>query len=488
MNFRFKERANIIMDRMLLNSTSRRLKLLELLNSSGQWVLVNYVAKELGCSPQTVISDCEHFENEWPDYLTIDFSKKRGLRFQMVKNHPISDLYKEIMKEALTFSLMEIAFFNPGMNSTFYHQKLFISDSSLYRVFRSLKPILEERGINFAQTSYTMTGSNELQVRYFLILYFLEVNKLGDWPFPLDKKLLMETIEIVKSIFEFKMNVSFSNYLLYAMAITIIREQQGFKVRPSIINKHLNANPIQSEEKLDLFLHEHFPEVDKNSFYLSIFWWNYCWNNPQEKENVRQYGEQFMALLSDSLGMKPSAESKEAIITWMMHIYARHQFYPYEKFILYDHYHYATISVKRTYTFYTQKVAECLDQIEKKSRFPWKTTYLDEMLHKILLLWEKLLDSMDKLHPKISVVILSNIGDEHADILSYLLKKRFQDNISICFSGDELALEKTLDYDLCISNYTIADINEDNLIVVDDIPSNKNWFDLSAIIRSKRHF
>ncbi|MFD2388130.1 helix-turn-helix domain-containing protein [Enterococcus rivorum] len=421
------------MDRMLLNSTSRRLKLLELLNSSSQWVLVNYVAKELGCSPQTVISDCEHIENEWPDYLTIDFSKKRGLRFQMVKNHPISDLYKEIMKEALTFALMEAAFFNPGMNSAFYHQKLFISDSSLYRVFRSLKPLLQERGIDFAQTSYTMTGSNELQVRYFLILYFLEVNKISDWPFPLDKKQLMKTIEIVKSIYEFKMNVSFSNYLLYAMAITIIREQQGFKIRPSIINKHLNVNPIEPSENLDLFLQENFPEVDKNSFYLSIFWWNYSWNNAQEKQNVRQYAEQFMSLLSDSIGIKPSAESNEAIVTWMMHIYARHQFYPYEKFILYDHYHYATVSVKRTYTFYTQKVAECLDQIEKKSRFPWKTTYLNEMLHKILLLWANLLDSLEQLQPKISVVILSNIGIEHSDILSYLLQKDFKKKLLFAF-------------------------------------------------------
>lgn len=472
---------------MLLNSTSRRLKLLELLNSSGQWVLVNYMAKELGCSPQTVISDCEHFENEWPDYLTIDFSKKRGLRFQMVKNHPISDLYKEVMKEALTFSLMEIVFFNPGLTSSSYSQQLFISDSSLYRVFRSLKPVLEERGIDFTQTTYTLTGSNELQVRYFLILYFLEVNKLNDWPFPLEKEQLRQTIELIKRIFKFKMNVSFSHYLLYSMAITIIREKQGFKIHPSIISKHLEANPLQSADKLDFFLQEYFPEVDRESFYLSVFWWDYSWSNPQEKENIRQIGEHFMDLLSQSLGIVPSHESVDAVVTWMTHIYSRHKFYPYEKFILYNHYHYATISIKKSYTFYTEKVSECLEQIERKSRFPWKSTYLDEMLHKILILWENILDSMDRIRPQISVVILSNIGNEHSDVLSYLVQKRFQEKVSICFAGDEFSLDKSLKYDLCISNYTTSQIDKNNLVVVDDIPSNKNWLDLSSFIHSKRH-
>lgn len=319
--------------------------------------MVNYVTNKLSCSPQTVISDCEHFENEWPNYLSIDISKKRGLRFQMVKNQPISDLYKEVMKEALTFSLMEITFFNPGRPSSFYSQQLFISHSSLYRVFRSLKPVLEERSIPFTQASYTITGANELQIRYFLILYFLEVNKLNDWPFPIEKKKLIEALQIVKSSFKFKMNVSFSNYLLYAMAVTIIREQQGFKIHPTIVKSYLEMNPVQTVNELNHFLQEHFPEVAQKNFYLSVFWWDYCWNNPQEKENIRQVGEQFIALLSKSLGITPSKESSDAIITWMMHIYARHTFYPYEKFILYNHYRYATLSIKRSYTFYTQKVA-----------------------------------------------------------------------------------------------------------------------------------
>lgn len=474
------------MEKILLNSTSRRLKLLELLNNAGHHGDVNEFAKKLGCSPQTVLTDCEYFENGWPDYLTIDFSRKRGLHLQMMKNHPISDLYKDVMKDSLTFSLGETIFFHPGMSSDFYSQKLFVSESSLYRLFRALNHVLEERDILLTQTSYVMTSTNELQIRYFFILYFMEINKPRDWPFFLDKLKLIELVDIIKKDFKLKMNFSISNYFLYAIAITLIREQQGFKIDSSLINKHLSINPIKPLANLDLFLEENFPKIDRDSFYLSVFWWDYIWSNHQEKENVQILAQHFIELLTSSFKIEMCAKDQKEITKWLVHIYARHNFYPYKKYICYNHYRYITITIKKRYPYYTKKVVESLKILEDKSHFPWESIYLNEILHKILFLWKNLLASLDELRPKISIAVSSKSGQDHAETLAYLLQKRFHDQIEITSSNDTLTFTDKINYDLCVSNHTIDWIKDEDLIIVNDIPSNKNWLDLATIINEKR--
>lgn len=477
------------MERLLQHTMIRRVRLLEFLVQSNQWIATNQLTKKLNCSQQTILSDCEYFENEWPEYVVIETSKKLGIRLYMNRQHSIGELYKKMMKSSGDLSLLESLLFFPNQDTLFHKQRLYTSESSLYRSYRRLKQVLNDRNLDILhqQDTYSLVGENELQVRFFLVLYFCETYEEKEWPFPVDKQLVQDCLAILVKYFPFKQTINAMKFLAYSFAILLIREEQGF----GLTNKNnVVATKVSEvdERVLTELLQPSYSAVQTIDVYRSIFWWEFGWVDPKERKKVEQLAEHYLASLCSALHVTLAESNKKELIHWLQLIYVRHKLYPYQESIIHSRFTQPSTALKRNYPLFANQVSDLLYVLEAESSFPWQSHYYNEILCETFFHWNTLYKKLDKQLVTLNILIMSDLGKEHAAFLSYLIENRFPKRVSTyyesCNSSEALSFSK-VDYDLCISNYLVERVDSNELIVVEDIPSPKNWLDIAYCINQK---
>lgn len=478
------------MERLIQNTMIRRVRLLDILIHSNHWTSLKDLTKRLKCSQQTVLSDCDYFENEWLDYVVMEVSKNLGIRIYMNKKHSVNELYKKMMKSSSDLALLESFFFYPNKDTSFHVKRLYVSESSLYRSYKRLKLVLNDRKIDIThyQDAYVLTGENELQLRLFLVLYFCEAYEETEWPFPIEKEYIYKLVNIVTKTFPFKITLNSIKFLMYSMAISIIRGEQG--VNCPVKHDHCRGKITNKTvvEKFESILRLKYPTLNYRQFYQSIFWWEYIWEEEGEKNRVNQWCDTILKELCSSLNVVIAEKNKLELMNWIQFIYARHRVYPFQEYIIHNRFAQSGISIKKNYPLYAQKVSDILKLLEKQTQFPWYSSYYDELLHEIFFQWNELYKQLDKKYSKLIVLVLSDLGEEHEEFLSYLLKNRFPNKVDVYCSSESIRLkdeENKLIYDLCISNYTLRDVDPQNFVVVEDIPSIKNWIDISYCMNQK---
>lgn len=485
------------MERLLSPSMHRRVLLLNLLSGSNSWITSDYLAERIECSKKTIMLDCQYIEDRWSDYLTIETSRKHGIRLITSPHRSIHEIYNEIIQESNAFTLLESIFFQPNKQAVFWEQKLFLSNSSLYRLSKVIGSALKDRNIQMDRSPYFVHGKDERQVRYFFTSYFIEVYGIRDWPFQLDREKVFSLTNKIDQKFDLKLNDSQIVHLAYSIAVTIIRERQGFLIQnkkvpmDSFVKRTIDVRKYQAEieeiaEPLEVILPNNWYE----DFCYSIFWWDFGWDNEQEKINVIHQAEVLVDTIKKALSISISEQSKFSIVRLIEYIYAKHKMFPYKQFMVYDRYLYSSKAIKQNFVVFTEVVSKALSILETKMKFPWKSMYLSSILHEMAIRWQDLGKLTDEMRHQVSVLVLSDLGKEHAQLLSSVLKDNFQNKVSLSVQEnhvyDEAATYSKQGYDLYVSNYAVDAVDSEVNMIVEDIPSFKNLTDLRKYIDKRR--
>ncbi|MBO0446626.1 helix-turn-helix domain-containing protein [Enterococcus ureilyticus] len=485
------------MERLLAPSMHRRVLLLNLLNGSNSWITSDYLAESIECSKKTIMLDCQYIEDRWSDYLTIETSRKHGIRLITSPHRSIHEIYIEIIQESNAFSLLESVFFEPRQVAAYWEKKLFLSNSSLYRLSNVISSALKDRNIQMSRSPYYVHGKDERQIRYFFTCYFIEVYGIREWPFHLDREKIFKLSSKINKKFDLELNDSQIVHLAYSIAVTIIRERQGFLIQNrkdpinSFVQTTIDVRKYQKDvEEIAEPLHVVLPDNWYEDFCYSIFWWDFGWDNEQEKVNVIYQAENLVTTIQEALSISISEPSKVSIIRLIEYIYAKHKLFPYKKFMVYDRYLYSSKAIKQNFIVFTAVVSKALGVLEKKMKFPWKTMYLDGILHEMAIRWQDLSRLTDEMRHQLSVLVLSDLGKEHAQLLSSVLKENFRNKVSLSVQETHF-YEQSVNcaeqsYDLYVSNYAIETVDEKINMIVEDIPSFKNLTDLRKYIDKRR--
>lgn len=486
------------MERLLSTKIARRILLLNWLYGAEDWITAERLATKLRCSVKTVFKDCDYLESNWKNHLTIDVSKKNGLKMSISSNHSVHDIYADVLKSSDAFTLLEAVFFHPGESSEELEKRCYMSSSTLYRLYRKTNFPLKERNLRLERNPFVFSGNDEREIRYFFSYYFVEVYGVHRWPFKFEKEKILTIVKKLNEDFQLYLSDIRIIHMAFSIAVTLTRIEQRYMNTDKLSNKavfHIKSGAVTSTEyKNELSpligeLNLSLPADWYEDFSNSVFWWLSCWK-PAEENNVQQSVDFLLDEILSNLHVSIDEQSRTKITKVIQNIYCLHQIYPYKKHIIYSRFFYSGKSIKQNFILFSAFSSKALAKLEKESGFPWKSLYLNEILHCLMLYWQDLPTQLFKRRGKVSITVLSDLGKEHAEVMSSIIKMVFTNNVivttqntSLLGTPKKVSVEKS---DLYVSNHRIQYLAGERVVVVEDILSQRNITELRRIIEQNQ--
>ncbi|MGX6962811.1 helix-turn-helix domain-containing protein [Vagococcus xieshaowenii] len=490
------------MRKLLDNSTRRRLELLEYLSNTSGWVNSNDLATKLEASLRTINSDIQYLKENWSQYITIETSKKNGVRLTTPPNSHLQLIYKEIVANSDNFLLLENMFFCPTKNLEDWENDLYTSYSSLYRTSQLITEVVSRHGLELKKAPFHISNKNEINVRYFFINYFNEVYFNQHWPFKLDRQLVTSlAIDIAEAFFgvsHHEIDDIMLVYLAYVLAVSLTRYSQGFIIDDAFNSSLEKYLPIVEGEKGQLKELAKYLAIDYNDELLkdivsSIYLFKREAFSVKEWALISNELNTFIDEFEVILNVHPTEEDRYLINRTFKAIFLHHQTYPEREDVLFNSYTYNAKLIMENYPGYSNYLKYGLKQLENKTNFPWYSQYYEHLIYWLMIKWNNLAVLIDQKKKKASVLILNDHGKDHTLFMANLFQHNFGNKASFTpYTGEMLSIE-TLDpslwedYDVVISNFALNDIPEEKLVLVNSYPSNQEWAKIRYAINKAHH-
>ncbi|PAB01036.1 helix-turn-helix domain-containing protein [Enterococcus canintestini] len=472
---------------MLLNTAmKRRLYLIEFLAKQERWWPLEEAAAHLDCSTKTLITDVNYINDELEEYLHIDISKVRGIKAHPMQSNKINNIYQNVIQSSNEFQFLEQVFLNPDQDAEFWINKLFLSEATFYRMVSSVGKALKRRGLTLERKPFRITAPDERWVRFFYQAYFLEAYGTANWPFPIDRQELICFVMRTSTDFDILWDDHEIIEHAYLLMVTIIRASQGFLLSEAIYAEeddlldHLIKSNHSYSEKIASTQYVLVPEWYKETS-RTVFYEYYTWDNQQQEIRIQTAVEHFLQAVSKAVDFPLSTRDEKKIVQQLMGLYSTYSLYPYDREILHNYSQESAQNIQRIYPIFSKIVSVNLREIEKDCNFPWVQKTESDVLCILLKEWENLPLQLESLRRRLSILIVSNMGIRHANMLRSLLKGQYGERFKIDLykesplfvSSAELKLFE--EYDLVVTNDLLADYQHSNLMIVDNYLSETDW-------------
>ncbi|MGG5370458.1 helix-turn-helix domain-containing protein [Enterococcus sp. AZ196] len=482
------------MRRLLKNTTQRRLAIIGVLRDLIGWQNPEMIADLLDCSMKTILSDVEAINEHWGEHVGVEYSRTNGLRLNDALHNKTRQLARNLMEESEAFTFLERIFFQPNEDMDYWINELYISEATFYRMIKQIDKVLKEKGLVLERRPFRITAKNERWVRVFYVQLLLEKYGLNEWPFDLEHERVIDFIRNANRSFDIVYNdreILESSYLL---AVIIVRTSQGFVLTE---NEKMNLNQALIDKILTLrpaadrivygtqynVTNQWYYEV-ANSLFCSCFITRF---EPSCQITLR-YLESFLRELELVHELTLTEERRKKILQKLLQLQAAYQVCPYPRSILFDSAAYFSRNAKQQYPHFTKYVHQLLLRMERTHGDPWFSQFYFAVLTILFKEWEGLAHSLDVHSAKVQILVVSDSGISHAEMLAELIRNRFYYLVGIeahqgsilDFSPDE-SFKK---YDLVIANYPIKDYSYGNLKIVDDFLTESDLSSIGSFIKN----
>lgn len=491
--------GGVFLRELLDSSTQRRLSILETLNEHGGWISSNELAKRNSASLRTINSDVNYLKDHWYPHLLIETSKKNGIRLQTQPSSHVGLVYNYIMKHSEAFQFLEEVFFNPTLSIERWGEKLFISESSLYRITNQMARSLGRYGLTLLKKPCNISGDNEAYVRFFYANYFFEKCGMMEWPFAIEKKLVFNYVkQVLTDRNIFTNDESKIMYFCYLVSVSLVRISQNFLLTTDTLPEDdcsTKQEILEQNNYLDPMLAVYAigknESVMKDLSFFSFFYEG-IWDSDEEKHIVEQEIHTLIKSVRDAFDIKLTHLDLYTIETNLAYLYTHRKVYPFADFILFDKFLYNGKAIRHNYPDLAHVVYQSLKKIQKNTKFPWYSDYRDEVLYLLMTKWQDMPNILDNRKEKARLLVLSDLGIDHERLLVKLIKKNFDSKIHISsYTNSVIFLDETSEtdfqhYDILVTTFIANTLPEEKIVVVDDIPSDQDWGNLRKAINAVR--
>lgn len=480
--------------------TQRRLNILEQLNEADTWVSSNQLATLNNASLRTIHNDINFLKETYTPYLTIETSKKNGVRLLFHSCSHLKMVYQDIYKQSDAFSLIESVFFDTSLSIERWGTRLFVSESSLYRIVNDITISLGQFNLTLEKKPCRILGKKELDVRYFFVRFFKEKYFIYDWPFEASKDDSFHLCSLLLDLTKTKLDENLLIQMCHLVNISLIRSSQGFT-----INEKLTAPQAAIVEKIkqqpdimgylnNLFatynLEPSHEEIGQLVYCLANFITYWIYDEAQAAEANHTIGLLVNNIKTTfRIDLEPDLE--ETLFQEIRQAYLFYNIFPYQNYLLFDEYQEYKNTIQKDFPIFSQVIKQKLLKIENESNFPWYRLLYPKILYILITQWEFLAEKIDERKAKVAVLVLSDQGQAHTNFLIRQVTHSFGDRATFYSAESDLFFfEKTTSenfesYDLVLTTFATDLIPCKKLIVINNIPSNHDWQIMRQAIKKR---
>lgn len=484
------------MRRLLKNTTQRRLAIIGILRDLIGWQNPEMVAELLDCSVKTILTDVEAINDLWSEHVGIEYSRTNGLRLNNALHNKTRQLARNLMEESEAFIFLERLFFRPNEDMDYWINELYISEATFYRMLKQIDRVLQDKGLTLERKPFQITAEKERWVRVFYVQFFLEKYGLNEWPFEVDRGKIIEFIKTANDSFGIVYNDREMLESSYLLAIIIVRTSQGFVLSekerlglsPELMEELFTLRPAAQRilEDSNYILTEHWYYEVANSLFCSCFLTRF-------EPSCQMISEQlvsFIGELESVYELSLEEMQRKILVQKLLRIHTSYQVYPYTQSILFDSAAYFSRNAKTQYPHFTKYVHQLLLRMERVTGDPWFSSFYFSVVTVLFKEWQGLARSLDLQSTKVEILVVSDSGKNHAEMLAELIQSRFYYRVvTQVYENSALSLECTdhfKKYDLVVANYPIKNYAYGNLKIVDDFLTESDLSTIGSYVKNIR--
>lgn len=266
----------------------------------------------------------------------------------------------------------------------------------------------------------------------------------------------------------------------YLFMVTLNRMHQGFYLPENVY--------AEEDDTLDKVLDFSRPFAEHllagTDFKLPKKWYKeisrtvfhefYNWDNPEQIVRINGKIETFLENVSQAIEYPLDRDDKRKIIQEMMSWYVEYNFYPYRQIMLFDKHQKFAREIQLVYPIFSTLVKIYLGDIEKKSPELWTDIRLNNVFFLLMKEWSHLPIHLENLRKKVTILVISDLGRRHAEMLQDFLVVNYNKRIVVSTFNEPVIstgpedFEKFAQYDIVLSNNPIKGYDNENVLIVNN--------------------
>lgn len=485
------------MRRLLKDTEARRLALVEFLTDKHTWVTIAELSEYLNCS-QRVIKDDLAFLRSTQQAFSIK-SSYHGNRIEYGTNSSINRYYQYVLANSTIFQVLEAVFFNQKIKPYDLQEKLYMSQSTYYRLIRTSNPILKEI-FNIELDVYTANVvGDEASIRYFYYVYFSEKYSSLEWGFDnINEHALRDLIKLGLRLIEQSLSYSNFSYIKLMVAVNLTRyhsddlntidpgetliELIWDKVPPMTphlyeILKELNIH-LSKEMILDifgLFIHKDFIYGYKQLEQLIA-------NDSTMARNLT-----FVSQLLDDLSLKYSVpiNNKQEVL-WFLHNIAYNEgFIPHTAYIFFNPNADLMTKIQTFNPDFLNELTVGIQTYREGIDIPMTHFTIEHLVYQVCVKWQGLIIDLYAEWSKVQAILVSDFSDGRNQLIQDLIQEHLGKKIILnVFEGSEITPEvlEQLDTELIITTTPLPHLTSSPVYCIDGNISSQNISELHNFI------
>lgn len=472
--------------RNLLNKQSyRSIQIIEMLVFSDTWITQGKMAQKLEVSERTMAEDIALVRKHYAELLDLQSSNKLGIRARNRNVAVLNTILSDIFRSSFILQWVELVFLYPDNSTLFYAKRLNVSESTLYKLYPTLKQKLKQSGLNFKRSygNYVIESENESFVRTFFTTFFIEMYGLN----VLSENTHMQRLNLYNKIIVNhldqhlfsklpEMDLLHRQFYLMFFFVSFFRANQGYNLN---INKTNNHNlKIDYGVIRRSYTHIHNQQIND---ILSLFDTSIRRPNLEEAKTHQDF-QQINNMIHSFLD-RINADYTEEMLNDFSRIFIEitnmFKLLPYRIASMYSRTDYFCIVFKQ----YHHSVYMALEDALHHYSFSFDVYY--PSIIESILFW------MCVEHPTFyhqvkskSILVVSDLGVKHAKFICHLLELYYNNPKLVNVSTTPTSYAHTdirrlsQDYDLVVSTTHNIDTDKVPFFCVSDYPNDDILFQI----------
>lgn len=494
------------MRRILSNSESRILSLIEYLSTQDLPQSIGYLATRLNVSERTLKADLDNLEKL--DYLFKLTNQANYIQLKFNHNQNIQTVYQYVMEKSDAFRIIEALLYNGSMSMDEMVEHLYVSRSTIYRILPSIQNALEEQfRISISSSPIDFVG-DEGDIRFFLSQFIAEryVNSTLSFEHFDEASLRNFLIEIGKAL-NTEVNYTtiivvshrvYTNYLRTKLGYV----QEGLLVQEDVVDT-LMAPQSSSYKFLKVFFNKLQLLLTRENF-INLF-------SDFLLEGYYYSVEEMMNSIGNQLKTQKSYLKLSKLLTELSNLF--HLAFENKDFLiyilhntmrLYKHEVYSNYILFNRKGTFVERTRKQFPQFTKES-YTRLSQYLDDMgihddpnftnhmYYTLFTHWKNLTIHLNRINNPVRALILSDFDIYHANMLQSHLENSLIHYMEFSVYSSPIidySLFASNEFDLIIANFPLPTIPNTETVTVNTFPTDEDVlriFNLSLFIAQGKH-